>query len=626
VFSLNGQNLPGTNSTYAAVPTGFRGQPTRGEFSATAGTLNACSFGAYTSFIPETKRYGLLVSAKYGFTKGTELFSELLFSHVLQTPKASPPGLFALPGFAEFTVSATNPFNPFGVSVGTGYLFTQVGSTVSDLDTNFIRPLVGVRGTLAERWHWEAAAWTSSDRLEYTQTNQPDNAAIQAALDATNPGAALNPFVDGPAGAQATVQPLFFDRRQKLIGQTTSANAFLRGPLAEVPSGAINVVLGAEFDRNTLQTDVFSNPTQPSASYTHYQRENYAAFGETRLPLVGNRDRQDSADILAVNIAARYDHYEGFGGKTTPQFGGEWRPFERFLVRGSYGDSFKAPSLLQVNSPASSFQSPIVDPQTGQTALATVTVGGNPALKPETGLSRTFGFLYTSKALTGLQLSVTHWDMGLNNNVQIISAQTIVNNESLFPGNVTRLNGSSGPITAVNATYLNFGAIHVSGFDFQVAYSVSTPFGNLSPSLAATNTYHYTSALTPNAPATDRVSRAQDDGNFAPRWKGVAALSWKHGSLAFSFNGRFVGRYQDYDSTRMIGDFWLYDSNVRYVFGDTIAHTSRWLRGAYAEAGGVNLFNTLPQFSNYQGGFVGYDPTAADIRGRFLYAQIGMRL
>ena len=55
-----------------------------------------------------------------------------------------------------------------------------------------------------------------------------------------------------------------------------------------------------------------------------------------------------------------------------------------------------------------------------------------------------------------------------------------------------------------------------------------------------------------------------------------------------------------------------------------MAPTNPYLHGVYVELGGVNIFNRSPQYSNYDGSFVGYDLTQADIRGRFLYVKVGL--
>jgi len=47
------------------------------------------------------------------------------------------------------------------------------------------------------------------------------------------------------------------------------------------------------------------------------------------------------------------------------------------------------------------------------------------------------------------------------------------------------------------------------------------------------------------------------------------------------------------------------------------------LRSAHFEVGGVNVLDREVQYSSYSP-FLGYDPTQADIRGRFLYARVGV--
>jgi len=164
----------------------------------------------------------------------------------------------------------------------------------------------------------------------------------------------------------------------------------------------------------------------------------------------------------------------------------------------------------------------------------------------------------------------------------------------------------------------------VAGFDYQLTYRQQTGFGSFTPSIAVTQTYRYEATLTPASPVVNAVSAAQDTGNWAPRWKGTVALNWRLRNWSAYVAGRYVSRYQDYELTRIIGNFWFVDANIRYVLGEAIAPDSSYWRNLYVRLGGVNLFNRTPQFSNYDFGFVGYDPTQADIRGRFLYAQLGV--
>jgi hypothetical protein len=165
--------------------------------------------------------------------------------------------------------------------------------------------------------------------------------------------------------------------------------------------------------------------------------------------------------------------------------------------------------------------------------------------------------------------------------------------------------------------------LNVAGLDYQITAHHETRIGTFSPFLATTQIFRYTTSLTPGSPPVEVVSVGQDSGNWAPRWKGSVGLKWQNGAWLAVMQGRYTGKYQDYDSTREIGNFWLVDVNGRFAIGQAITAQTRFWQKAYISIGAVNLFNKLPQFSNFESGIVGFDPSQADIRGRFLYAQVG---
>jgi outer membrane cobalamin receptor len=209
----------------------------------------------------------------------------------------------------------------------------------------------------------------------------------------------------------------------------------------------------------------------------------------------------------------------------------------------------------------------LIDPASGQQVPVTVTSGGNPELRPATGASHSIGFVFSSERLPGLRFGVTEWRIDQEDSVQQFSAQSILDNESLFPGAVARSpsqGGQSGLVESVDASYHNYGRISVSGIDYDGVYSWALPLGQLTASFAATETYRYWAALLPGLPATSRVSVASDDMNFSPRWKGNVSLTWAMPNVDVSVSGRFIGRYLDYDGQRELGNVWLMDASARY--------------------------------------------------------------
>ncbi len=598
---------------------------------ATAGKHNLCSALGYQSINPASRREGVFGYGSYQVAQAVELFSELMFSHVQLDNGSVPPLLFGVPGFQFYTVSGSNPYNPFGETVGISGLLTSVGRSVASVPTDFYRLLIGAKGPLFTSWDWEVMAVDTGDHTDYSVDNRLDGTAFRAALNSSNPATAVNPFIDGPPGSAALLQSILGPNYAvDTSSRRLTASGIARGPILEMPSGPLKVAIGVEYNRDNLGFDeINTGGAHPPNSEVGYDRQFYAAFGEARIPIISSRGDPQSGERLAVTLAGRYDHYSDFGGKTTPQFGAEWRPTGTLLVRGGYGEALRAPSLAQLFSPQSIGLAQITDPVNGgQTVLVNQTLGGNPNLHAETAESSSFGVAYASQAVPGLYLSVTWWRILQDNVVQLLSPQSLVDNESLFPGRVVR--SPSGVITQINDTYVNFGRADVGGLDYEAMWARDTRYGQFTPSLSVTQTYRYSSALLPGQAPTDRDSIANDDGNFAPRWKGTVDLGWKGGAFAAHVDGRYVGKYRDYDplpngNYLTLGNFWLVDANVRYALGGSLLPGGSSRESVYVTAGAVNIFNKLPQFSNIFGGAYGYDPREADIRGRFVYVRVGAR-
>jgi outer membrane receptor protein involved in Fe transport len=251
--------------------------------------------------------------------------------------------------------------------------------------------------------------------------------------------------------------------------------------------------------------------------------------------------------------------------------------------------------------------------------------GGNAQLRPERGTSESFGIVYVSEAIEGLELSLTQWRLKESETIESnVPPQYIVDNAAAFPGRVVR--DPSGSIVLVDDSLVNFGSIEVAGLDYHANYARSTRAGVWSGSLSLAQTYRYRAQLVAGGQTTNQVSVADDTSTWAPRWKGAIDLGWHHGPLDVHLDGRYVSRYQDYDSTREIGNVWLSDAHLRLDASKYYMSRSAFGRGVYLEAGAVNLFNRAPQYSNYASSLLGYDPTQADIRGRYLYVTVGAKL
>jgi len=363
-------------------------------------------------------------------------------------------------------------------------------------------------------------------------------------------------------------------------------------------------------------------------------------FSEVRVPLIAGPNPTAGDERLAVTLAGRYDRSSDYGGKGTWQSGLLWRPISSILLRGGYATSYAAPLLLQIDSGVSFSQVVdlgfLVDPFRGGQRLgrALESFGANPNLKPQTGDAITFGVVYSRSAVHGLEASASYFSVHIKDYIWAPLAQTLIDNPSLFPGAITRdppsaqdaAQGFLGPITSVAQSFYNFGDLKVSGIDADIKYALDTRWGQVTPSIALANVYRWDALIAPGTPTVSYVSQATQVGpGFAPRWKGTAAVDWHRGPLSLSLAARYTGRYRDYadfaPNNNELGDYWLLDLNGRFDIGKMLAGGIHGLAGAYVAVGAVNLTDRQPQPSYISP----YDFRMADIRGRFIYGQFGVK-
>lgn len=621
IFSTTGAPLPGAppgnQATYAAVTESKTG----GASGFTYGALNECSLLAGLSILPSTQREGLLMQGHLDVGHAMQLFTEVLYTHIDQNQGTGYPVLFGTPGFQVYTASASNPYNPFGTQVGVAESLRDLPTT-QFLNTDFFRPLIGLKGSFMHDWQWELSAWQSSDWTSDLVPNLVVNSgAIQSDLSSSDPAIALNPFTVGPIASPAVLQTLASAGNIKWMGRDRSVEGFARGSVLQLPAGAVQAVVGADYVRSTLYFNEINDGVDPPGSRFNFQQRYSAAFGEVMIPLIGAHAHGRDGSLLSVTIAGRHDQYNEIGGATTRQFGVKFKPLESLLFRATYGDAFAAPSLPELYLPELTGPALIVDPETGSPTLVRLVSGGNPKLRPLTGHSHTAGVVFAGDAVPGLALSITQWQVTEDNAIQSVAPQVIVDNGNLFSGRVIR--DSNGAIVEVVDTELNFGSIDVAGMDYQLVYRRDIGLGKLAFDINATETYRYLQALVPGEAPSEAAGVAQDSGDWAPKWKGTVGVDWREGPVAAHLDGRYTNSYLDYDSTRQIGNFWICDANVRWDFEKVFAKQSDRSGGAYIEGGAINLFNRGPQFSDFGSGLYGYDLAEMSVIGRELYLQVG---
>ncbi len=622
VSSTTGANLPGLTSSFAAIPQGTSGAPlTISSFAATAGQASLCNplaSGNGMALVYGTEDLALHAAGERRITGAWSIFGELSF--VNDRLRAEQGGL----QLRNVLVPAANPYNPFGVDVRvTSRLGLENGAETLVRNTNFTRALLGTRADLGSGWELEASVSTTRDDGQRHMNNNANVAARTAALGASTPAAALNPFTTGVAASKDVMQAIFPDSIRENHGRKDQASAFVRGSAFELPGGKVDVIAGAETSRDRYQT------ASPGVFDIQGSRSASAVYGEMRLPLLrADASSGSTWDLASVTVAGRRDKYSDFGSASTYQAGAELRPTRTLLLRASTASSFKPPTLLQTNVDDQSFTTDLyglVDPTRGGAPITDGQVlrTTNHSLGPEKGRAFSFGAVWEPESASGTRLALTAWRVKINGLISLLWPQDAIDHPELFPGVVTRapsVDGTPGEVTRVLYQEVNFGSVETAGADMEVAHSWKGAGGKWTVSASAARTTKYDVAIAPGAPAEDRLGRRAED-YWAPKWKGRLFAGLDAGGWRLGITSRYLGAYQDMaPSDRELGKYWIHDlagtvNLKRLGFGFS------GMKDASLSLAITNVANRLPE---YVGTYPYYDFTQADWRGRYASLRFSM--
>jgi iron complex outermembrane receptor protein len=406
------------------------------------------------------------------------------------------------------------------------------------------------------------------------------------------------------------------------------------GEIWKLPAGSLAMAVGVEARHESLDQNMaeaiqegFITGYGGEIKNVSGSRNQWAAFTEFNIPIVKN---------LEGDVAVRYDHYSDFGSTTNPKFSLRWQPVRTFLVRGSYGTGFLAPSLYQLFTPnitgvsQPGLSDPIRCPVTGDTGFDCntqfgVLFGGNRALKPEESEQATFGVVF--EPFPNTSFSVDYFKINLKDAITNgISPLTILGDLGQFGSLVTRgpvdpnFPNLPGRITQLEQTYINLGALRIQGLDIEGRYRTPMQsWGRMTFDVSGTYYLRY-DAQNPDGSYTGQVGTAFGTvvTGVIPRWKHYASLTWDQGpwsaTLAQTYQSSYTDQQTDLDGNlRTVGSLSIWDLQGSYTGFKNLKLT----------LGVKNLFDRDPPKSNQQSTFiVGFDPSYYDPRARFVYGTV----
>jgi outer membrane receptor protein involved in Fe transport len=639
---------------------------------------NLYNFQEFVWLVPEVQRTSLFSTFRYDLTNNIQFYGKASYqqnkSHIELAP--SP---ISTAGDNNIIVPKSNYWNPFGVDVSFNFRPVDIGPRKSDATNDSYNLLFGLRGTLLDKWDWDAAYTYGWDQVVDVTTNAISESRLRAALARTDSGA-FNVF----GGAAFKNNPATLDSIRVQSQRAGNAaldlwDARISGPLVEEGgfwyAGEIGAAIYTEIRKekfnvandaiSTTLDDIIGQVRLSNA--TQSRRTVKSAAAELRVPLV-RTSQFPGVYKFDLSAAARFEDFsDGYDSGYKPYFGVRYQPIRDLLLRASTSRTFRAPTLPQLYGGETQSlpnglpdlrrpQALTGDPFDGSATQRLVRAGGNPALTPETAKNYQYGFLYDvpgklpliGDALKGLQLGASYYQIEQSNIITTTGTTYVRNNEVgggtadlviRDPGTETYTNNTASPINVLSGPNGEVTAV-------QPGQTVTVP-GRIRAILdrvvnlayqkvsgydfeviykhntASFGTFNFRSTATytkfygfTRTPNVEPANLAGRSGY--PRYRLQSFLDWNKKNYSAGVRHNYIHRYGDFARDGYeVGRYYTVGAYVGY---DIPSGISSWLDKANLVIGVDNAFDKRPPLY-YDA--VGYDQGyVARPAGRFFYVNV----
>ena len=604
---------PTTNlqSPFTACPAGMTVTPSPLTPGVAASSSCMFDFAPYRTTLYDGDRIGGLISGKLKVSDALQAYTEVMFARSTSFASAAPtPGNFSLP--------VGHPANSFTSAISVRGRPLQAGPRTTENTADATRILAGLEGSFG-KFDYNVAIGQAKNKA----TNLDGGYFLLDKMNAAIAAKTFNPF--SLTNPQSVIDSI--SSKDSRVGETTNSflDAKVSTELWAMGGGnaalAVGLYLGKEEiadipGPNSQSGNVFGSIQQAPVTAN---RKLTALYAELALPITKQIEAQ---------LAVRNDRYSGGTNSTTPKVAIKFQPMKEVLLRASYSEGFKMPSLRDLfggqNGSADSVQD-----FPGCTAQGVAAdkcprlqydrfSGGNTKLSPEKAKGMNFGILLEPTRDTSFGLD--YFIINKTDEIGLVLAQFVIDNVKYVPGATTTLGGNpafsvtrnaGGTITSLNTSLGNLGERKIEGIDLSASQRLRTAFGKVT--VEGTGTYYskYIYADQPGTPLYNRLALLN-----LPRWRTQLRVGLETGS--WDTNLIFNSRASMYDKTQstaataptattpVVGNFDTTDLSVAYT----------GIKNLKLGLSVKNLFDKEPPFSNNDTRTLGFSQMD-DIRGRY---------
>ncbi|WP_394763837.1 TonB-dependent receptor domain-containing protein [Phenylobacterium sp.] len=641
-------------------------------------TADRFDFQPYNYIETPLERTSAFLSVTQDLTDSIRFHGRASYVERKSANQAAPLPLFVGPDAGNgnlldtVAVDRTNPYNPFGFTLTDG-TYSFIGRRLIEagprhyeqtVDTvNLTATLEGDLPVGARTWHWDANAVWSRNHADQTFTGNVNAQRVQQALGplagCTGACVPLNLFGGAGTITPAMLSYIGFTQVDSSQQDLRDYSANLTGDLIDLPAGPLAFAVGVEHRQTSgyfqpdpivaagLSSDIPAQPARGSITVKE-------GYGELKIPILKD---QPFFYRLEASVAGRWFDYSTSGSDSTYKAGVNWRPVHDVLVRGSWGQGFRAPSIGELFGSASRFDQVITDPCSGfltngssaavranciargvpangsYTQLNSqipVTTSGNRGLKPETSDGRNYSIVWQPEALreaswaSGGSIEVAYSEINLDGAIQALDGQTVLNrcantNDVLSCATITRT--ASGAIAAIANPLINIGGIKTRAVDLNILWS--SPEWSLGRFTLSSNTTFLLEFAERQPTDTGFASverkgteRGSPDQAY-PKTKSNLSLDWQQGQWGATGTARYISAVEETQQPNRLDARTYFDAQLRWT-------PPMWDSQFRIAAGVNNLFDKDPP-GCFSCSLNNFDPNAYDVPGRFFYLRLSYR-
>ncbi|MEN5118865.1 TonB-dependent receptor [Luteimonas sp. TWI662] len=376
----------------------------------------------------------------------------------------------------------------------------------------------------------------------------------------------------------------------------------VEGPLVALAAGDVRVAIGAGRRENSF---LEYNQVTHVAAIEGDEAAKFA-YAELQVPVLGG---DGPGPRLALTGAARYEDYDSFGSVLTPKLGAIYSPTADVTLKASWGRSFKAPTLFQLNRQRmAGYNYAAAYGGSGYAPNATVLLldGGNPDLGPERARTWTASLAFHPAAVPGLEAELTWFDIDYTDRVvapitptsqalrnpafaEFVTYAPSAEQQAAAITGSTFLNYIGQPydpnnvVALVHAYYTNVSRQRIRGLDLSGSYGFDLGGGRLTVRGAAS---WLSSAQQTTGAEFDLAGTLHNPSKLTGR----AGTVWVRGGLSASVFANYRQGLENVAAFEKTASFTTVDTTLRYASSGEGPLLRDWVLGISVQ----NLFNRSP--------------------------------